>query len=211
LGIEGANVKTFEIINHTFEVEMTKRLFAAIKIDTSEELLNVYYSIRHRLKDEKIKWVEPVNFHLTLKFFGETPVSQIEKINKELERICNKFEPFSMIINKVGIFGSSYKPRVIWLGFKEEELLKKLGKKVLSHLNDAGFLSDRQNFVPHLTIARIKKIDHKESLRKTISHFQNIQLPQLKINSFHLYESILKPARPVYLLLNSYRLSSEKA
>jgi len=206
-----ANVKTFEIINHTFIPEMNKRLFAAIKIDTSEELLNVYYSIRHRLKDEKIKWVEPMNFHLTLKFFGETPGSQIEKINNELERISDDIEPFAMTISKAGIFGSSYNPRVIWLGFKEEELLKNIGTKILSHLNDKGFPSDRQNFVPHLTIARIKKIDHIESLRRTISHFQTIQQPQIKINSFHLYESILKPAGPVYLLLSSYSLSSEKA
>jgi len=177
---------------------MKKRLFAAIKIEPDEDLLRVYYSLQQSLKHEKIKWVEPVNLHFTLKFFGETSETKIETINQVLQSIASEIEPFNLSISKTGIFGSSYNPKVIWFGFAEEEKLKKTGEIFLHFLDKVGFPSDRQNFVPHLTVARIKQINDKQYFQKVIDDFKEISLHKISVNEFYLFESILKPAGPVY-------------
>lgn len=188
---------------------MMKRLFAAIKIEPDELLLRVYYSLRQALKHENIKWVEPDNLHFTLKFFGETPEAKFEKINQVLGSIASELEPFDMSISKTGIFGSAYKPRVIWFGFAEEDVLKDIGERILSRLADAGFLSDRQNFVPHLTIGRIKNIKQKNLFQSVINDFKEIQLQKFRVNEFYLYESVLKPAGPVYTPKKCFQLVSK--
>ena len=54
-----------------------KRLFAAIKIHPSARFISVLNAISASLSHERIKWVEPENMHLTLKFFGETAENKI--------------------------------------------------------------------------------------------------------------------------------------
>ena len=184
-----------------------KRLFAAIKIYPEEDLLRVCYRLRQLLKHDKIRWVEASNLHLTLKFFGETPEAKIETINKALATSASEIKSFELTICKTGIFGSSYNPRVIWVGFEEEKLLKNLGNKILSRLNDAGFPSDRQNFVPHLTIGRIKQIQQKHLFQKEINAVKDIQLQKFKVSEFGLYESILKPSGPEYLPIHHYQFA----
>ena len=206
-GIERANVKTFTLINYTFEVEMMKRIFAAFKIVPDEDFLKVYYSMRQLLKDEKIRWVDPANMHLTIKFFGETPESKFDQINEILRSISDGITPFTITISKTGIFGSSYKPRVIWFGFDDEELLKEIGKRILNQFDKAGFPADRQNFVPHLTVGRIKQIEHRESFQKVINKFKNIRLQKIRITNLFLFESILKSTGPEYLPLNKFQFT----
>lgn len=186
---------------------MIKRLFAAIKIEPDEDLLKVYCSMQQLLKHEKIRWVKPNNLHLTLKFFGETPETKIETINKVLASIASGINSFDMTICKTGIFGSSYNPKVIWFGFEEENLLKEIGNQVLVQVAAAGFSADRQNFVPHLTIGRIKQIQQRQVFQKIIDNFKEIQLNKFRASEFHLYESILKPDGPVYLPLQSFQFA----
>lgn len=190
---------------------MMKRLFTAIKIVPDEDFLKIYYSLRHLLQNEKINWVEPDRLHFTLKFFGETPESKIENIKEVLKQVSDELIPFNITISKTNLFGSSYKPRVIWFGFEEEEQLKKIGEKIIMRLDDAGFPSDRQNFVPHLTIGRIKKIEHPIAFQKVIDKFRKIRLQKFEVKDFVLFESKLEQAGPVYLEIEKFHLVSNKA
>ena len=71
------------------------------------------------------------------------------------------FKPFNINIKNTGIFGSSYNPKVIWFGIEKSEILENLAENLLKNLDENGFLRDRQNFVPHLTIGRIKNVQDK--------------------------------------------------
>lgn len=184
-----------------------KRLFVAIKIHPSPELLQVYYSLKKELALEKIKWVEENNFHLTLKFLGNTHTSFLPKIDETLSIISSETAPFDMFIEGPGIFGSRYNPRVIWLGIEENQQLVTLANRVLDGLDAAGFPRDRQNFVPHLTIGRIKHIHNKKHLKDVIDMHNGNRLQQLTATKFYLYESILKREGPVYKVITGYHLA----
>ena len=61
---------------------MSKRIFLAIKIHPEPELPELVDLLRDELADERIKWVDDDQFHITLKFFGDTPESKIEQISQ---------------------------------------------------------------------------------------------------------------------------------
>jgi RNA 2',3'-cyclic 3'-phosphodiesterase len=183
-----------------------KRLFAAIKVMPDEEFMRVFMTLKRDLKNEKIKWVDPENIHITLKFFGETPESKIPLINDVLSAVATDHRPFAITFAGAGIFGSSYNPRVIWLGIAENGELINLGMNVLKYLDDAGWPRDRQNFIPHITLGRIKQVGDKQELKQVVSRWRNHEIQKMDVGQFYLFESILRPNGPVYMKLSSFAL-----
>ncbi len=185
-----------------------KRLFAAIKIYPSDTFLKMYYSLKTNLKNDRIKWVDTKNVHITLKFFGETAEDKIPGIISGLNDVASVHPSFGLKIENVGIFGSSYKPRVIWFGIREDQKLIELASDVLDAMDGIGFMRDRQNFVPHLTVGRIKFIDDKNRFRQIVDNYASKDIQEQKVSGFNLYESILKPQGPEYKIVKEFQLGA---
>jgi RNA 2',3'-cyclic 3'-phosphodiesterase len=183
-----------------------KRLFAAIKIHPSESFVSLMYLWKHALRNENIKWVETTNIHITLKFFGETEESRIAEIIEGLNMVATKHKPFKFYIKGAGVFGSSYDPRVIWFGIKENKELQNLSTDVLNSMEMIGWAKDRQNIIPHLTMGRIKHVDDKTKLKELVSKNREVDIQEESLNEFYLYESILKPQGPIYNILETLKL-----
>jgi 2'-5' RNA ligase len=188
-----------------------KRLFVAIPIAPDKDFATTYMALRKPLVLDRIKWVEPQNMHLTLKFLGKTPDDQIPQIHAALLAVASKHAEFDMLLNKTGIFGSSYQPRVIWLGDDDSKEIRVLGEDLLNELDAAGFSRDRQNFVPHLTLGRIKQINSKKHFQNTIGQFKSAFSLRVPVKRFVLFQSILKPQGPVYRVLKTYPLVAKNA
>jgi RNA 2',3'-cyclic 3'-phosphodiesterase len=183
-----------------------KRLFAAIKIHPSETFISLLYQFKQALRNENIKWVEPNNIHITLKFFGETEESRIEEISNQLMMVASRHTPFKFSIKGTGVFGSSHNPRVIWFGINENKALQNLSTNVLNSMATIGWEKDRQNFVPHLTMGRIKHVGDKNKLKELVSKNRDIDIQEENLNEFYLFESILKPQGPIYTVLKIFEL-----
>jgi RNA 2',3'-cyclic 3'-phosphodiesterase len=183
-----------------------KRLFAAIKIHPSDRYISIFNEISSSLRHERIKWVEPDNMHLTLKFFGETDEEQIPAINLALANAVAKSKPFSFKIANTGIFGSHYDPKVIWFGIEKQSELDSLAKNIFSELGKSGWQPDRQNFVPHLTIGRIKEIKDKPLFQQIMSKYNTLEIQVENVVEIVLYESILLREGPVYKKVFSFKL-----
>lgn len=185
-----------------------KRLFAAIKVHPSEVFLSQYYSIKKKLEREKIKWVEPENIHITLKFFGETPEHHIPAISAALKQAADSISAFDLEIANTGIFGSSYKPRVIWFDVKDSGEVLSLTDKVLSELEKIGLERSRQNTVPHVTVGRVRSLNDKKYFQQVIDQFKEGHIQKEEVKLFHLFESILRPQGPEYHVIESFELNS---
>ncbi len=183
-----------------------KRLFVAVKLEPDKDFIATYQALRKPLVLERIKWVEPQNMHLTLKFLGKTPDEQKPQLHAALLAVASRHAEFELQLNKTGIFGSSYHPRVIWLGDDDSQEIRQLGEDMLNSLDAAGFPRDRQNFVPHLTLGRIKQINNKKHFQKVMDRFRSAFSLSVNVKEFVLYQSILKPDGPVYIALKRYRL-----
>lgn len=183
-----------------------KRIFAAIQINPVDQFVEIYNDLKSGCLHDKIKWVELYNIHITLKFFGEAEESRIEGIKELLMEVSKNHLSFSLKIKDIGIFGSSYNPKVIWFGIDKKELLVDLAKDVLNQVEMLGFERGRQNFVPHITIGRIKYLDDKKRFQEAIQKYKSIEIQEQKVDQFYLIESILTPMGPKYNILKSFPL-----
>ncbi|MGE5425370.1 MAG: RNA 2',3'-cyclic phosphodiesterase [Syntrophothermus sp.] len=187
-----------------------KRLFIAIKTQPDDGFVEQFRDLKRSLRHEKIKWVEENNIHITLKFLGETDEKLIPGINKVLEKTASGCSPFSFALKKTGIFGSSYAPKVIWVGIEPYLQLVALMKKVHQDLQQAGFEPDRQNLVPHLTLGRIKFLQDKKLFQDILAGHSDLASEPMQANGFHLFESDLRKEGPVYTSLKYFGFKSDR-
>lgn len=183
-----------------------KRLFAAIKIHPSAQYISLFNEISSSLRHEHIKWVEPENMHLTLKFLGETDEAKIPALCQALESAAAQSKPFTMKIANTGIFGSHYDPKILWFGIEPQGELENLARNIFTELAKCGWEADRQNFVPHLTIGRIRKLKDKPLFQHIISQYNAVEIQEENVKEITLYESILRHEGPLYLNVFSAKL-----
>lgn len=188
-----------------------KRLFLAIPINTENNgFAPLVNDLRNRLSHEKmINWVRPTNIHLTLKFIGETPPQDEPKIIEAVSKVVENHHSFTMDFNRTGIFGARYAPRVLWLGMQQtpDELLR-LEEDVLKAFDGIGYQRDRQNFVPHLTLGRIKDLCEKQYFQKVVQAIEQKTYIHQEVNEIILFQSILRPDGAVYKIVKKWNLSS---
>lgn len=187
-----------------------KRLFLAIPINIKSSLASdLANTLRRQLGHEKfINWVRLDNVHLTLKFIGNTFPYDEPKIIDAVTEMMQSHNTFDMVFDNVGIFGSHYAPRVIWLGMKNTpQQLLSLADDVLDTFDKIGFPRDRQNFVPHLTLARIKKLYDKEYFTKIIAAVEQKPYISQNVNEVILFQSILRTEGPIYKIEKSWHLT----
>lgn len=182
-----------------------KRLFAALKITPDTEFLSGYQALQSAMKFQQIKWVEEYNIHITLKFFGETEEKLIPRISSILANRALQTPPVEFRLSNLGIFGSSYSPKVIWVGIDPYEALAGLMKNIQTDLRQAGFEPDRQNLVPHLTLGRVKLVKDRVSFGRALDEFREISSEPMVIDEIILYESILRKEGPEYRAWGRYR------
>jgi 2'-5' RNA ligase len=183
-----------------------KRLFIAIKIEPDKSFIEIYDELASRLKYENLRFAEMNNLHLTLRFIGDTAENKIPDIDKMLNKTIETAKAFTLNINRTGVFGSSYNPRVVWFGIDQNEQLTHLHSAIELNLSKVGLFPDRQNFVPHLTLTRIKQLKDLKLFQKIISEFHEKKIMKQDVLTFSLIESILMKEGPIYNTLFSYTL-----
>ena len=183
-----------------------KRTFIATKISPGEKLLKTYTKLRNELKNEKIKWVNSEQFHITLFFLGDTDEEMIPRIRTQLGNMADQFNSFNINLSGLGVFKNINKPRVLWTGIYQYDTMKKIKERIEEEMVALGFPAEEREFRPHLTIARLKWINDKEKLKDLIETYKKEDFQQVKINEIIYYESILKPSGPVYKPIEKFVL-----
>jgi 2'-5' RNA ligase len=186
---------------------MTKRTFIGIKINPTEELLRRIYYLKKNLSQDNINWIREDHFHLTLRFLGETPLNRLEEVQQLLKRLTSQYSPFEMEVSGIHLFGSKHSPKVIWAGVQPHDLLLEMALKIDVFLTTLGFSSDRQNFVPHLSLARIRKLKDKDHFHQVIEKSPNGFIQNELVESVLFYESVLKPKGAEYQILGEFPLN----
>ncbi|NPD46980.1 MULTISPECIES: RNA 2',3'-cyclic phosphodiesterase [unclassified Lentimicrobium] len=185
---------------------MRKRLFIAIKINPTKEILHRVSLFQENLDDDNINWIRADHYHLTLKFLGDTSSEKIERMAEKLIRILQEEPAFRLKLSKFGLFGSKYSPRVIWAGVEPELEVGKLAQKISKEMESFGYRNDRQNFVPHLTVARIRKLKNKAHFQQVFSKLHSaVRLEQL-VDEVVLFESRLSSQGAEYSELARFPL-----
>jgi 2'-5' RNA ligase len=141
------------------------------------------------------KWVDPGNFHLTLRFIGETGEDVAADIDDALSRL--RARRFTLQISGTGVFGGGDKPRALWAGIERGPELVGLRDKIEQALIRAGLPPEPRKFAPHVTLARLHKppLDELQDFLATHARFRAEPLP---VESFSLIASFQTKAGSVY-------------
>ena len=178
---------------------MNLRLFIACDIVPSEKMLHEFAIIKQIFSHNRFSWAKPEQLHVTLKFLGETPQSHINEIKTAMhEAFANEFSKIFRL-ESLGVFGSSYAPKVLWTHVSPEDTCRIWFDKLKTSLMKRGFEYDCQNFVPHLTLARIKQIGDRKLLAEIVNKYRGFCFNESNVKEIILYESLLKPTGAEYI------------
>ncbi|MDH5590057.1 MAG: RNA 2',3'-cyclic phosphodiesterase, partial [Gemmatimonadota bacterium] len=92
------------------------RLFIAVNLPGKER--QRIYRASSRLRDQglPVGWIDPENYHLTLKFLGQVRADRIPAIEAALRKVAADNGPFPISLGGFGAFPTVRRPRVLWLG-----------------------------------------------------------------------------------------------
>lgn len=125
------------------------RLFAGIEIP--DDVRQGLSMLRQPLPGTS--WIEPENYHISLRFAGDTDPRTAQELTDLLGRI--EAETFELRLTGLGAFGGNA-PRSIWAGVSADPRLDALARAVERAARSAGFAPETRNFKPHVTIARLR-------------------------------------------------------
>lgn len=185
-----------------------KRLFLAIPITLGDEFNDMFANLKHSLNFEKnINWANTRQIHLTLKFIGNCYRDDENRIIEAVSKMVENHKPFDLCFEKIGVFGSRYAPRVLWLGpDTNPEQLTALADDTLDVFDRIGFERTTENFVPHLTLCRIKSLVDKQYFQKVIHDIEHKAYINQHVDKIILFQSILEPTGAVYKVEKEFAL-----
>ena len=178
------------------------RTFLAVELP--DHIKEAAHSIQQEMDFKGLKLVDPGLIHITLKFLGDIPESQVAPITGAISKIdC---APFTARVAGVGVFPKPSYMKVIWLGATGE--FEHLHSEVERVLKEFRFKKDRGRFTAHATLARVKNLDNtsKEQLARVLAGLQDIDLGEFTVNSIAFKKSTLTPRGPIYETLNEIPL-----
>ncbi len=184
-----------------------QKLFLAARLTTSPTI-EAYLTEYHRqFGFAKMRWIEPQYLHITLKFFGPTDNNTAQKIIDVVNETTRQMEPINLNITKLNIFGSKHAAKVLWWGIDEEALLTTTAQHLQTGFNTIGLYADRQNFVPHISLARIIDVRTKSFFQKQLSKYHLLEptIP-FNINSLLLMESKISRQGVAYSEIARFQL-----
>ena len=140
------------------------------------------------------RWVDPGNFHLTLRFIGEIDEAVAADIDDALRRL--RARRFNMQLAGTGVFGTD-KPRSLWVGVERSTELVALRDKIEQALVRVGLPPEARKFSPHVTLARLHKpmVDKLSGFLAAQAQFRADPLP---VEGFSLIASFQTKAGSVY-------------
>ncbi|MCM8794809.1 MAG: RNA 2',3'-cyclic phosphodiesterase [Candidatus Omnitrophica bacterium] len=171
-----------------------------IAVEPPEETRKEISRLQAELKQSgaDVKWVEPGNIHLTLKFLGEIDEASIASLKEALSSTL-RFSPFTMTLEGIGAFPGTTNPRVIWVGVHQgEKESKELAADVDGICEKLGFPKEERPFSPHLTIGRVRSRDRMAPLIKRLQVAEFRCAQPVAVDRIVLFQSVLSPKGPCY-------------
>jgi 2'-5' RNA ligase len=149
------------------------------------------------------RWVPTENYHLTLRFIGETPGYLAEEIDHALLAI--RARGFSLTLKSLGTFARGGKATALWVGVERNPELEHLRGKIETALQRCGLEPERRRFQPHVTLARLDNVI-EEKVASFIATHNLFRAAPVPIEHFTLFSSLLGKEQAVYTPEVEYEL-----
>jgi len=164
-----------------------RRLFVGVSLDRGAVLACSGVCEALRKTGFAARYEDAERLHVTLAFLGFVDPARCEKIAAVLVA-CAQSKPFVLALDKLGAFPHERRPRVVYLGAREQGArFRELAAKVRNAYAGLGFEFDNDP-VAHVTIARVKQS------QRPLPLIEFVPIP-IEVTALALFESLPDPAR----------------
>jgi 2'-5' RNA ligase len=183
------------------------RLFMAINIPP--EITDKITPLQKILADTKadIAWVSPANYHITVKFLGETDESLLPEITARMNRAAAEVPAFPLEAEGLDKLPEKGPTRVIISRIlSPEQRLTKLHRLLDSAIGGMGLPMDTRVLVPHLTLGRVRSNHGINRLLRLLEKHDLDFFGAFPVPEVVLYRSLLGDGPAKYEPLHRARL-----
>ncbi len=136
------------------------RLFVAAELPEGlrAKLADAAHIARKQSPDAPLRWLDPQNYHITLRFLGDTEPVLVDRIAAALDRVATGGRPAQIGVDGTGCFPNCRRPRVVFFRVvdsqKRLDTLHRLLQTALYELVDIA--PENRSLRPHITAAYAK-------------------------------------------------------
>ena len=156
-----------------------------------------------------LRTVRPEGVHLTLKFLGNVPRSDLPAVTSAISSVVRQRRPFTVEIGGFGAYPGERSPRVLWTGVNGPEAMFSLRADIEESLASLGFAADSRPWSPHLTLARIRDGTNKRDRGlawETLVGMEPVSR-RTTVSSISLVASRLTPKGAVYSTMQTFEMT----
>src|SRR5258708_39868161 len=94
------------------------RVFIALRVpaEVRVQIENTQAELRATLSRSVVRWTNPEQFHLTLKFWGGVEIGRLPELEGALRNAVSGLNAFHLTAATIGVFPDGRRARVIWAG-----------------------------------------------------------------------------------------------
>lgn len=149
------------------------------------------------------RWIDPANYHITLRFIGDIDDNAADEVADALARVDRA--RFDLSLEGLGAFGSR-KPHSLYAGVTHTPSLKELQAEHERIVQRVGLEPERRKFTPHVTLARLRNPSEPE-VAAFLAARGGFRTPSFTVGRFVLLSSRASKGGGPYLMEEAYPLA----
>lgn len=189
------------------------RAFVAVEI--SEAIRSALAELITGLRRHKspVKWVEPGNVHLTLKFLGSVPDETVPAVVEILQQCVHDVAPFRLEVRGVGGFPNLRRPRVLFLGASDDAGdgagAREIARRLNREMTRADVPREDRPFRYHITVGRVRRPGPLGAVVGKLEELGEWRFGSMRVDRIVLVQSRLTPEGPIYTPVERVELAAE--
>ena len=186
---------------------------AFIAVELPAEVKKELSELEAQLKKNSppmVRWVDPNNIHITLKFLGEIPEESIDELMLAMEEGAKGIKTFNLEVSGVGAFPNMERAQVVWVGVRGDlAQISRLQKNIEANTEQLGYPRENRGFTPHLTVGRMRNeasSNERQRLGKLLTETMFTATNKITVSAVNLMRSQLSSSGAIYTCLGSVKL-----
>jgi 2'-5' RNA ligase len=151
------------------------------------------------------RWIEPENYHITLRFIGDVDDRVAEDVALLLGQVNRR--GFELRLHGLDSFGGR-KPRAVIACVAPVPLLMELQAEHERIMQRIGLEAEGRKYTPHVTLARLRQTSSRQ-VADYLAERASFRSPRFEIGRFVLYSARASVGGGPYLVEASYPLAPE--
>ena len=177
------------------------RLFVAVDPTDAVRaaLARAQATMRDGAPHADVRWVDPKNLHLTLKFLGNVADERAGEVARAVTAAVAGHAPIALAARGLGAFPSLRRPRVVWAGLVAGVTpLRGVASALDGALVPLGFPPEARPFAAHVTLGRVRSPKGIDRLASAITAGAALDFGGWTASDVVLYRSHLRPTGSIY-------------